>query len=133
MAQGLLGALSAASIAETEVICHASAAVCGHSKGAQPLGRSVGWQAMEWVNIVCLVLAFYFGGMIKGATGAGAPIIAIPIISLLYDVPTAVAAFTVPNFLSNVWQSWKFRSHQVTGSFAWILLAPGSWGRRWAL
>lgn len=97
-------------------------------RGAEPLGCSVGWQAMEWVNIVCLVLAFYFGGVIKGATGAGAPIIAIPIISLLYDVPTAVAAFTVPNFLSNVWQSWKFRSHQVTGSFAWIFAGAGLLG-----
>ena len=96
--------------------------------GAEPLGCSVGWQAMEWVNIVCLALAFYFGGVIKGATGAGAPIIAIPIISLLYDVPTAVAAFTVPNFLSNVWQSWKFRSHQFTGSFAWIFAGAGLLG-----
>ena len=47
---------------------------------------------MDWFNIACLVLAFYFGGVLKGATGAGAPIIAIPIISLLYDVPTAVVA-----------------------------------------
>lgn len=47
---------------------------------------------MDWFNIAYLVLAFYFGGVLKGATGAGAPIIAIPIISLLYDVPTAVAA-----------------------------------------
>ena len=32
------------------------------------------------INIACLVLAFYFGGVLKGATAAGAPIIAIPII-----------------------------------------------------
>tara|TARA_B100000768_G_scaffold167934_1_gene172399 strand:- start:1123 stop:1581 length:459 start_codon:yes stop_codon:yes gene_type:complete len=53
---------------------------------------------MNWFNIACLVLAFYFGGVLKGATGAGAPIIAIPIISLLYNVPKAVAAFTIPSF-----------------------------------
>ena len=83
---------------------------------------------MDWFNIACLVLAFYFGGVLKGATGAGAPIIAIPIISLLYDVPTAVAAFTIPNFLSNVWQSWKFRSHQITGMFAWAFAGFGLLG-----
>ena len=34
---------------------------------------------MDWFNITCLVLAFYFGSVLKGATGAGAPIITIPI------------------------------------------------------
>ena len=81
-------------------------------------GCGIGSILMDWFNIACLVPAFYFGGVLKGATGAGAPIIAIPIISLLYDVPTAVAAFTIPNFPSNVWHSWKFRSHQTTGMFA---------------
>ena len=83
---------------------------------------------MDWFNIAYLVLAFYFGGVLKGATGAGAPIIAIPIISLLYDVPTAVAAFTIPNFPSNVWHSWKFRSHQTTGMFAWAFAGFGLLG-----
>ena len=46
MAQGLLGALSAASIAETEVICHASAAVCGHTKGGAAFG-AFSWMASD--------------------------------------------------------------------------------------
>jgi hypothetical protein len=29
---------------------------------------------MDWFNIAYLVLACYFGGVLKGATGAGAPI-----------------------------------------------------------
>ena len=71
-----------------------------------------------------------FWRRVEGATGGGASIIAIPIISLLYDVPTAVAAFTIPNFLSNVWQSWKFRSHQITGMFAGRLRALACLGQQ---
>ena len=72
------------------------------------------------VHLIYAAGAFFTGGILKGATGAGAPIIAIPILTFLFDVPTAVASFTLPNLLSNLWQGWHFRKSQTTGSFAWI-------------
>jgi uncharacterized membrane protein YfcA len=76
------------------------------------------------VHLIYAAGAFFTGGILKGATGAGAPIIAIPILTFLFDVPTAVASFTLPNLLSNLWQGWHFRKSQTTGSFAWI---PDFW------
>ncbi|ABD56717.1 protein of unknown function DUF81 [Jannaschia sp. CCS1] len=53
----------------------------------------------------------------KGATGAGAPVVAVPMLAVAFDVPTAVAIFTIPNLLSNGWQSWQYRAHQVPAGF----------------
>ena len=59
-------------------------------------------------GLIYIIIGFALGGVLKGATGAGAPIIAVPVIALFYDVPLAVAIFIVPNFLANIWQ---IRSH----------------------
>jgi uncharacterized membrane protein YfcA len=37
------------------------------------------------ITIVAIFLAFALGGVLKGATGAGAPIITIPVIAAFYD------------------------------------------------
>ena len=56
-------------------------------------------------------LALLLGGVLKGATGAGGPIVAIPILSLLYSVPFAVTVFVLPNLLTNLWQLWQYRQY----------------------
>ncbi|MEO1677186.1 MAG: sulfite exporter TauE/SafE family protein [Pseudomonadota bacterium] len=63
-------------------------------------------------------LAYFAGGVLKGAVGAGAPIIAVPTVALIYDVPTAVALFTVPALLTNTWQAWAFRAHRPATGLA---------------
>lgn len=89
-------------------------------------------------------LAVFAGGVLKGATGAGAPIFAIPALSMVFGVPVAIALMVVPNTLSNVWQAWLYRHdlpdrryllHLVVGAFlgaisgtALLALAPA-----WAL
>ena len=55
--------------------------------------------------IVCLAI----GGILKGATGAGAPILAVPAITALFDVRFAIAVMCMPNLLTNAWQAWRFR------------------------
>ncbi len=69
-----------------------------------------------------LALAFaiagiLIGGLMKGATGAGAPVVAVPMLAVAFDVPTAVALFAIPNLLSNIWQSWHYRAHKVPNGF----------------
>ena len=51
-----------------------------------------------------IIASFILAGVLKGATGAGAPIITIPVISAFYDVRLAVVLMVVPNFLSNIQQ-----------------------------
>ena len=59
--------------------------------------------------ITAVLVAFSLGGILKGATGAGAPIITIPVIAAFYDVRIAVIIMVVPNLLTNIGQLYQFR------------------------
>ena len=59
--------------------------------------------------IIAILVAFSLGGILKGATGAGAPIITIPVIAVFYDVRIAVIIMVIPNLLTNIGQLYQFR------------------------
>ena len=73
-------------------------------------------------------LALLLGGVLKGATGAGSPIVAIPVLSLLYGVPFAVTVFVLPNLLTNLWQLWQYRQYITAMRFAAIMAVSGGIG-----
>ena len=83
---------------------------------------------MEFWPIFVAALGIAVGGFLKGATGAGAPVVGVPILALVYDVPTAVAIFSVLNLLSNVWQSWAFRTEMTDRGFVWKFAFAGALG-----
>ena len=76
------------------------------------------------VAIICLG----FGGLLKGATGAGAPILAIPALAMLYDVKVAVAIMLVPSLVTNLWQSWQFRAQLLPTRFVLRFSIAGALG-----
>ena len=63
----------------------------------------------DTVTIIAILVAFALGGILKGATGAGAPIVTIPVIAAFYDVRIAVIIMVVPNLLTNIGQLYQFR------------------------
>ena len=65
------------------------------------------------VIFVCLAL----GGLLKGATGAGAPLLAVPALAAVFDVPFAIAIMIVPNLLTNIWQIWRFHDSRPALGF----------------
>lgn len=71
---------------------------------------------MEYMYILA-ALAVLAGGAVKGVTGAGAPVIAIPALTMLFDVKMAVTIMVVPNLLSNVWQAWAYRRDMLPARF----------------
>ena len=73
---------------------------------------------------VCLAI----GGILKGATGAGAPILAVPAITAFFDVRFAIAVMVVPNILTNAWQAWRFRASLPVSRFTIPLVAGGMGG-----
>lgn len=83
---------------------------------------------MEWTGLILAALGLALGGVLKGATGAGAPILAVPLLAMLYDVPLAVALFTLPSLLSNVWQGWRFRAQQISPALTWGFALAGAAG-----
>jgi uncharacterized membrane protein YfcA len=83
---------------------------------------------MDWTGILLGAAALAAGGVLKGATGAGSPIIGVPLLAMLYDVPTAVAIFTLPNLLSNIWQSWGYREYRAQPRLTWGFAIAGAVG-----
>ena len=63
----------------------------------------------DLITITAIFTAFALGGILKGATGAGAPIITIPVIAAFYDVRIAVIIMVIPNLLTNIGQLYQFR------------------------
>ena len=79
-------------------------------------------------DLLAIAAGLLLGGVLKGATGAGAPILAILLIALYHDVPTAVAVFVVPNILSNIWQSWQYRRERLPAPFSVPFALAGALG-----
>ena len=69
-------------------------------------------------GLIYIALGFALGGILKGATGAGAPILAIPLMAIFYNVPFAVAVFVVPTLAANLWQVWKYRAQILPAEFS---------------
>lgn len=66
---------------------------------------------IDWTGLFLGATAFALGGLLKGATGAGAPLLAVPLLAVLYDIRLAVALFTLPSLVPNILQGWAYRHH----------------------
>ncbi|MGO4915029.1 TSUP family transporter [Pseudogemmobacter sp. W21_MBD1_M6] len=85
-------------------------------------------QFTDPLALVAIFVALALGGILKGATGAGAPVLAIPVIAAFFDVRMAVVMMIVPNLLTNLLQVWKFRDQRLGGSLPWLFAVGGAAG-----
>ena len=76
-------------------------------------------------EFVIVALCLAGGGLLKGATGAGAPILAVPALTAFFDVRFAVVVMLLPNFTTNAWQGFRFRRVLPERAFMIPLLAGG--------
>lgn len=81
-----------------------------------------------FLEILLVAICLGLGGILKGATGAGAPVLAVPALVLMFDVHFAILIMIVPNILTNAFQVWKFRSHMPEMSFISPLMIGGAIG-----
>jgi len=75
-----------------------------------------------------MAFALGLGGLVKGATGMGLPIVALPILASFLDVQHAVALLVFPLLATNLWQAWRFRSDLWRADFLPALLIGGGIG-----
>ena len=83
---------------------------------------------MSQTDILLALIGLGLGGVLKGATGAGAPVIGVPVLAVIFNVPMAVAIFTIPNLLTNIWQGWQYRGDQISTRFTLIYAGTGALG-----
>lgn len=79
-------------------------------------------------DLALILVAFGAGGIIKGAVGAGAPLLAIPVMVMLRDAPFAVAVFVLPNIVPNLVQAWQYRAALSAPRFALLFALGGGIG-----
>ena len=84
--------------------------------------------AFDPITIFAILAAFALGGTLKGATGAGAPIITIPVIASFYDVRIAVIIMVIPNLLTNISQIYQFRKTILPIFFTFSFALGGGMG-----
>ena len=84
--------------------------------------------ALDPLSYLAIFAALALGGILKGATGAGVPVIAVPVIAAVVDVRFAVVIMVMVNLVSNVQQLWRFRSHRIDGGFAARFAIAGALG-----
>ena len=83
---------------------------------------------MNPTDLAFAALAIALGGFLKGATGAGAPVVGVPVLAILFGVQQAVAVFAVVNLVSNIWQGFAYRAAIPDMRFALRFAALGAAG-----
>ena len=73
-------------------------------------------------------LAFALGGILKGATGVGAPLVAVPLMTSFFDVRFAVAVFVLPNLITNLLQGLTYYYALKNGRFLLTLCLSAGTG-----
>ena len=76
-------------------------------------------------TVLYISAAMAVGGFVKGATGAGLPQVAIPVMASFLGVETAVVIMAIPGIITNTWLLWNFRSHFKQTRDLPALLATG--------
>lgn len=67
---------------------------------------------MSTTTLFVILLAVLAGSLLKSIGGIGLPLLAVPIISFVADVQTAVAVLALPNLVINVGMAWRTRHHR---------------------
>jgi uncharacterized protein len=61
-------------------------------------------------SLAIMAAALTAGAVVKGATGMGLPLVALPVLTAFFGLQHAVGLMTVPLIFTNVWQVWRFRA-----------------------
>lgn len=65
---------------------------------------------MDMATLVGLTLALGAGAVVKGATGMGLPLVALPALTALLGLQHAIGIILIPILVTNGWQVWRFRA-----------------------
>lgn len=57
------------------------------------------------LTLIAIVATFLVAGTVKGVVGMGLPAVSLALLTILLDLPTAMALMLLPSFITNVWQA----------------------------
>jgi len=79
-------------------------------------------------SIAIIFVALGLGGLTKGLTGFGLPLVSVPVMAGIIGLDRALAVMVLPSVASNIWLMWVHRAHFRTAkTYIPLLLAslPG--------
>ena len=59
----------------------------------------------EPTTLLAIAGTFLLAGAVKGVTGLGLPTVSLALLTVAYDLPTAMALLLAPSFVTNFWQA----------------------------
>lgn len=77
---------------------------------------------MDWTAALIMTAALAAGAVVKGASGMGLPLIALPVLTAAFGLQHAVGLMTIPLIVTNVWQVWRFRGEARSERLAFMPL-----------
>lgn len=79
---------------------------------------------MSIETVAVILFALSAGAVVKGLSGLGLPLVAIPIMAGFIGVERAVALMVVPNVVTNCWLLWTYRRHALAlPKLPWLVAA----------
>ena len=67
---------------------------------------------MDFQYYLIIFAALAAGGVVKGATGMGLPLVALPVLTAAFGLTHAVGLLVVPVLISNLWQVIRLRAQR---------------------
>lgn len=64
----------------------------------------------DFARLAIMVMALGAGAVVKGATGMGLPLVALPVLTTFFGLQHAVGLMCVPLIFTNAWQVFRFRA-----------------------
>ncbi|GHA23751.1 membrane protein [Devosia pacifica] len=67
---------------------------------------------MDITSYIVMALALAAGAVVKGATGMGLPLVALPVLTAVFGLQHAIGLMVIPLIFTNAWQVWSFRAQR---------------------
>lgn len=75
---------------------------------------------MELYSALAMAAALATGAVVKGATGMGLPLIALPVLTSVFGLQHAIGVMIIPIIVTNAWQVWRLRRERQAESMGFL-------------
>lgn len=79
---------------------------------------------MEDFPLIIIAMTFVAAGLVKGVIGLGLPTITLAVLTVVLDLPQAMALLLIPSFVTNLWQGVVGGNLMMILKRLWPFLAP---------
>ena len=77
---------------------------------------------LELSGISTITITFFIAGLVKGVVGLGLPTVSLALLTIAFDLPTAMALLIVPSFVTNLWQAVAGQGFRAIVTRLWPFL-----------